>query len=317
MVQYLVRRLLLIVPTLLLVVAIVFLSMRILPTDIADIIVDNAGVGGAAYTKQAIREQLNLDKPLPVQLGIYIGHLVQGDLGRSAYDRKPVLKKIADSLPVTLELTILAMAISTTTAIVIGIISAVYQDSAVDYILRIVSILAFAAPVFWVGTMAIIFPAIWWNYFPPLFYVPFRENPVDNLRQFIAPALTLAIALAGSVARMVRSSMLEVLRQDYVRTARAKGLSERVVITRHALRNGFIPVLTFLGLQLTVLLGGTVIVESIFALPGLGSLTISAVLTKDYPAIQGSVLVFAAVVTLVNLGVDLSYGLLDPRLRRG
>lgn len=317
MVQYLVRRLLLIVPTLLLVVAIVFLSMRILPTDIADIIVDNAGVGGAAYTKQAIREQLNLDKPLPVQLGIYIGRLVQGDLGRSAYDRKPVLKKIADSLPVTLELTILAMAISTTTAIVIGIISAVYQDSAVDYILRIVSILAFAAPVFWVGTMAIIFPAIWWNYFPPLFYVPFRENPVDNLRQFIAPALTLAIALSGSVARMVRSSMLEVLRQDYVRTARAKGLSERVVITRHALRNGFIPVLTFLGLQLTVLLGGTVIVESIFALPGLGSLTISAVLTKDYPAIQGSVLVFAAVVTLVNLGVDLSYGLLDPRLRRG
>jgi len=315
MLQYILRRLLLAVPTLLLVVVIVFLSIRILPTDIADIIVDNAGVGGAAYTKAAIRKQLHLDQPVIVQLGTYIGDLARGDMGHSAYDRKPVLNKIGTAFPITLELTIIAMVLSTAAAIVIGVLSAMRQDTMLDYTLRVFSILAFSAPVFWIGTIAIIFPAIWWHYFPPLFYVPFQKDPSANMRQFIVPALVLAFALSGSVARMVRSSMLEVLRQDYVRTARAKGLRERVIIGRHALRNGFIPVLTFLGLQLTVLLGGTVIIESIFALPGLGSLTLSAVLTKDYPVIQGSVLVFAAIVVLVNLVVDLSYGVLDPRLR--
>jgi peptide/nickel transport system permease protein len=317
MAQYLVRRFLLLIPTLLLVVVIVFLSMRILPTDIADLIVDNAGVGGSAYTKDAIREQLNLDEPLAVQLGLYVGNLARGDLGNSAYDRKPVLEKIVEAFPVTLELALLAMSMSACTAVVIGVLSAIRQDTLLDYTLRVLSILAFSAPVFWVGTMAVIFPAIWWGYFPPLFYVPFQDDPVQNLRQFIVPAIVLAISLAGTVARMVRSSMLEVLRQDYVRTARAKGLRERIVISRHALRNGFVPVLTLLGLQLAVLLGGTVIVESIFALPGLGSLTINAVLTKDYPMIQGSVLVFAAMVALVNLAVDVGYGFLDPRLRRG
>jgi peptide/nickel transport system permease protein len=315
MAQYVIRRLLLAVPTLLLVVAIVFLSMRILPTDIADLIVDNAGVGGSAYTKTAIRQQLNLDKPVLVQLGLYVGNLARGDMGHSAYDRKPVLKKVGTAFPITLELTIIAMVLSTVAAIVIGVLSAVKQDTPLDYVLRVFSILAFSAPVFWIGTIAIIFPAVWWHYFPPLFYVPFQQNPSENLRQFIVPSLVLAFSLSGSVARIVRSSMLEVLRQDYVRTARAKGLRERVIIGRHALRNGFIPVLTFLGLQLAVLLGGTVIIESIFALPGLGSLTLSAVLTKDYPVIQGSVLIFAAIVVLVNLVVDLSYGVLDPRLR--
>ncbi len=250
-----------------------------------------------------------------VQLGLYYKQLAQGDLGHSAYDRKPVLGKIETAFPITLELTTLAMLFSTVTAILIGVLSAMFQDSVLDYALRILSILAFAAPVFWIATMVVIFPAIWWNYLPPIFYVPFRKDPVQNLHQFVVPSLVLAFALMGSVARMVRSSMLEVLRQDYVRTARAKGLATWVVISRHALRNGFIPVLTFLGLQLAVLLGGTVIIEQVFALPGLGSLAIRAVQSKDYPLIEASVLVFSGVVILVNLAVDLSYGFLDPRLR--
>ena len=311
------RRVLLAVPTVLLVVAFVFLATRVLPTDIADLMVDNAGVGGSPFTKDAIRKELNLDKPIPIQFGIYVANLARGDMGVSAYDRKPVLKKIRDAFPITLELTILAMAFSSTVSVLVGIVSALRQDSVTDYVLRVVTISAFAAPIFWIGTLVIIMPAIWWNYFPPLFYVSFIEDPKANLQQFVPPALVLGAALTGSVARMVRSSMLEVLRQDYVRTARAKGLTTAVVIRRHALRNAFIPVLTFMGLQLASLLGGTVIIESIFALPGLGQLTISSVTTKDYPVIQGTVLVFAVIVILVNLAVDLSYGLIDPRLRYG
>jgi peptide/nickel transport system permease protein len=314
--QYLIRRVLLIVPTMLFVVAIVFLAMRILPTDIADLIVNNAGVGGAAYSKQAIRQQLNLDKPLAVQLALYTEHLLHGDLGRSAYNRKPVIEEIGQAFPVTLELTILAMSISTCLAILVGVTSAVKQDTLIDYVVRVSSILAFSAPVFWVATILIVFPAVWWHYFPPIFYIPFLQDPLQNLQQFIVPAIALALALFGSVARLVRSSLLEVLRQDYVRTAWAKGLSSRTVLVRHALKNALIPVVTFLGLQLSALLGGTVLIESIFGLPGLGSLTINAVNTKDYPVVQGTTLVFAAIVALVNLATDISYGLIDPRLKR-
>ena len=317
MAKYATRRLLLALPTLALVVTIIFTIIRVVPkTDIADLIVEGGGTGGAAVTKDAIRKQLNLDKPLPAQLALYFADLVKGNMGSSAYDRKPVASKIVAALPITIEVTILSVVLSTATAIVIGVISAIKQDTLTDYVVRILTILAFAAPVFWVGTLAIIMPANWWNYFPPLFYVSFYQDPIANLRQFMVPSVVLALGLMGSVARMVRSSMLEVMRQDYIRTAYAKGLKQRTVIQRHALKNGFIPVLTFIGLQVSNLLGGTVIVESIFALPGLGTLTISSVTTKDYPVIQGTVLVFGVFVVLVNLIVDLSYGLVDPRLRR-
>jgi len=315
--KYAMRRLILALPTLALVVTIIFTIIRVVPkTDIADLIVDNGGTGGSAVTKDAIRKQLNLDKPLPVQLGLYFADLVTGDMGSSAYDRKPVASKIWAALPITIEVTLLSVVMSTLLAIVIGVVSAIKQDTIVDYVVRVLTILAFAAPVFWIGTLAIIMPAKWWNYFPPLFFVPFTEDPLSNLQQFMIPSIVLALGLMGSVARMVRSSMLEVMRQDYIRTAYAKGLKQTTVIQRHALKNGFIPVLTFIGLQVSNLLGGTVIVESIFALPGLGTLTISSVTTKDYPVIQGAVLVFGISVVLVNLLVDLSYGLVDPRLRR-
>lgn len=316
MLRYAAHRLLLAIPTLFLVVLIVFTAIRVVPTDIADLLVDAGGAGGSVATKENIRKQFHLDKPIPVQLGIYVADLLRGDMGVSAYDRKPVTAKITGALPVTIELTLLAMVMSTALAIAVGVMSALRQNTLFDYAMRLVTIFAYAAPVFWIGTLAIIVPAALWNYFPPLFFVPFFDDPLENLRQFLLPAVVLAVGLIGSVARMVRSSMLEVLRQDYIRTAYAKGLTSRVVIQRHALRNGFIPVLTFIGLQLSNLLGGTVIIESIFALAGLGTLTISAVTNKDYPVIQGTVLFFASLVVLVNLLVDLSYGLIDPRLRR-
>ncbi len=316
MIKYASRRILLAIPTLFLVIAIVFTAIRVVPTDIADLLVSSAGtVGVSDEVKASIRHELHLDQPIPVQLGFYVLNLFKGDMGHSAYDRKPVVKKIEDALPVTFEVAMLAIGMSTFLAIGLGVLSALRQDTFYDYGLRLITIFAFAAPVFWVGTLAIILPAKWWNYFPPLFFVPFFSDPLSNLQQFLLPAVVLAMNLMGSVSRMVRSSMLEVLRQDYIRTAYAKGLSARTVITRHALRNGFIPVLTFIGLQLSNLLGGTVIIESIFALPGMGTLTISAITTKDYPVIQGTVLFFGTIVVVVNLLVDLSYGIIDPRLR--
>jgi peptide/nickel transport system permease protein len=312
---YVVNRLALMVPTLVFALAIVFFGMRILPTDIADLIVENAPFGGAAFTKTVIRRQLNLDKPLIVQFGAFLLQLGRGDLGTSAYDRRPVSERISTALPPTLELTFLSMTIAIVVALIAGITSAVYQDSVLDLVVRVFSILTFAAPLFWIGTMVIVFPAIWWRYFPPLFYQSLFQSPRDNLREFLPPALVLGLTAAGYVARMVRSSLLEVLRHDYVRTARAKGLSEAVVLTRHALRNSFTSVVSFLGLQLTTLLGGVVIVETIFAMPGLGSLVLTAVTTKDYPVIQGAVLVLAVIVLLVNLAVDLSYAFVDPRIR--
>ena len=318
MLMYVTRRLLLAIPTLFLVILIVFTAVRVVPTDIADLLVANSSssTGSSEELKATIRKELHLDQPIPVQLAFYLVNLVQGDIGRSAYDTKPVATKIYDALPVTIEVAFLAMTMSTVLAIGIGVLSALRQDTFYDYGIRLLTIFAFAAPVFWVGTLAIVMPARW-GYFPPLFFVPFLDDPISNLQQFLMPAAVLAMNLMGSVARMVRSSMLEVLRQDYIRTAYAKGLQTRVVITRHALRNGFIPVLTFLALQLSNLLGGSVIIESIFALPGVGTLTVNAISTKDYTVIQGCVLFFGCIVVVMNLLVDVSYGFIDPRLRRG
>ena len=315
--KYAISRILLAFPTLLLVVTVVFVAVRVLPTDIADLLVSDASssTGSTANVKAQIRKDLHLDQPIPIQLGYYILNVAKGDLGRSAYDGKPVAVKIMKALPVTLEVTLLSITMSTAFALGIGVLSALRQDTFYDYGIRFATIFAFAAPVFWIGTLAIVMPARWWSYFPPIFFVSFFDDPLANLRQFLVPATVLALNLMGSVSRMVRSSMLEVLRQDYIRTAYAKGLNTRLVITRHALRNGFIPVLTFLGLQLSNLLGGTVIVESIFALPGLGTLTVGSISTKDYQLIQGCVLFFGVIVVVINLLVDMSYGIIDPRLR--
>jgi len=311
------RRMLMAIPTLFLVVLIVFTAVRVVPTDIADLLVAESTTtqGNSEAMKAQIRKELYLDRALPVQFVFYTTSLLKGDIGRSAYDQKPVASKIREALPVTMEMALLAITLSTSMALVIGIMSALRQDTFYDYGIRVVTTFAFAAPVFWIGTLAIVLPARW-GYFPPLFFAPFLENPIANLQQFLVPATVVALNLMGSVSRMVRSSMLEVLRQDYIRTAYAKGLQTKVVIMRHALRNGFIPVLTFLGLQLSNLLGGSVIIESVFALPGVGTLTINAIRTKDYQVIQGCVLFFGAIVVFMNLAVDVAYGFIDPRMRR-
>ncbi len=244
---------------------------------------------------------MKLDKPLPVQYLFFLRDVANGSLGYSAYDRKPVSAKIRDAMPITLQLAAMSISVSLVLALFIGVISALKQDTPVDYAVRVRSILSFSAPIFWTGTLLVIFPAIWWYYFPPILSVPFFDNPVENLRQFLLPSVTLGVFLSGSIARMVRSSMLEVLRQEYIRTARAKGLHERLVIMRHSLKNALIPVVTFSGVQLASLLGGTVIVESIFALPGMGRLTIDAVFERDYPTIQGTVPFFSFMVLLINL----------------
>ena len=305
------------VPVLFLVVTMVFVLIRIVPGDVAVLMVAEAGgLGGAAgQTIEKIRSDLHLNEPIYVQYLLFLRDMSHGDLGRSYYDNKPALGKILDRLPVTLELAILSIAVSLMIAVPLGVISAIRQDSWIDYIARLGSILALSMPLFWTGTMLVIFPAIWFNWLPPLGYAAPWEDLSKNLKQFLVPALVLGAALAGTVARMTRSAMLEVLRQDYIRTALAKGLRERVIIYRHALKNAMIPVITIVGLQVAFLLGGSVVVETIFSLPGVGRLTVNSVFQRDLPQLQVNVLFFSFIILMVNLMVDLTYGWLDPRIR--
>jgi peptide/nickel transport system permease protein len=262
-----------------------------------------------------IDHDLGLDQPLIKQYFSWAGDIIQGDFGRSMVNRRPVVEEIRNRMAATLELTILSSGFAVLVALPIGVLSALKQDRWPDVSLRILTIGWLAMPSFWVGTMLITLPAKWWGYSPPTPYVQFWDDPLKNLEQMYLPAIALGLALSAILARITRSSMLEVLRQDYVRTARAKGLAERTVLSRHALKNAMLPVITLFGLQLGFLIGGTVVLESLFALPGLGTLLLSAVLTKDFPEIQGLVLFFAVIIMVINLAVDLSYSLFDPRVR--
>jgi peptide/nickel transport system permease protein len=244
-----------------------------------------------------------------------MGHVVRGDLGTSMVSRRDVWGEIRSRMYLTVELALLSGTFALILAIPIGVYSAVKQDKPADYLLRLVTVGWLSMPSFWVATMLITFPAKWWGYSPPVGYAHLWEDPVKNLQQLYMPVFALGIALSASLARLARSSMLEVLRQDYVRTARAKGLNQRSVLYRHALKNAMLPVITLFGLQFGFLLGGTVVLESIFALPGLGTLLLSAVIVKDYTQIQGIVLFFAVMIILINLLVDLSYAWFDPRVK--
>jgi peptide/nickel transport system permease protein len=226
----------------------------------------------------------------------------------------PVVEQLAQRWPVTLELGLMALIIGQLIALPIGIFSALRQDKWGDYIGRSFAILCISIPGFWLATMVIVFPSIWWGYMPSIMLIPFTEDPIGNLKMFIIPALVMGMAMSGMTMRMTRTMMLEVLRQDYIRTAWAKGLGERVVVTRHALKNALIPVITVMGFQLPVLIGGTVIIEQIFMLPGMGRLLVEATLNRDYPVISGIMFLFSIILVLVNLAVDLAYGLLDPRV---
>jgi peptide/nickel transport system permease protein len=315
--NYIIKRLLLLIPTLFIVSVIVFLLVRFVPGSAIDVIqatISQAGV--TQVDRAAIAHALGLDVPVHVQYIRWIGDIIlHGDLGTSIIQGQPVLSMIVRRLPVTLELGLLALIISTLIGVPLGTYSAVRQDSLGDYTGRTIAILLIAIPSFWLAILIMIYPAIWWGWAPPVKLIPFTENPIGNLGMFLIPAAILGTATAGGIMRMQRTMVLEVMRQDYIRTAWAKGLTERVVIMRHGLKNAFIPVITILGGQVGMLIGGAVIIENIFCLPGLGQLALQALNQRDYPLVMALTLVTAVFVMLVNLIVDLTYTWLDPRIR--
>ncbi|MCT9811361.1 ABC transporter permease [Acidovorax sp. Be4] len=314
---YILRRLLALLPTLLIASIIVFVIVRMVPGDVVDLMLSQNDAGSNQLTREQLLATLGLDKPIWEQYGIWIsGLLFRGDLGQSLWQNEAVVHMIAARLPVTFELGLLAMVIALTVAIPIGVYSAVKQDTAGDYIARSFSLLMLAVPSFWVGTMITVFPSIWWGWSPEIQFTPFLQDPLQNLQQMLIPAIILGLALSAITMRMTRTMMLEVLRQDYIRTARAKGLGEMLILTRHAVRNALIPVITLIGSQAPILIGGAVILEQIFVLPGMGLLLLDAVNQRDYPVVTGVFFVVGLAVMLINLVVDLSYGLIDPKVRQ-
>jgi peptide/nickel transport system permease protein len=307
------RRLALLVPTLLGVSIVVFVLVRLLPGDAVALQLQDARTSAA--DEAALRSQLGIDRPIVVQYVDWLGSLARADLGHSFRTHQPVVEELAGRLPVTAELGVLALLIATVVAVAVGVTSAVKQDTWADYAARSAAIGLLAIPGFWLGTLVVTLPSVWWHWTPPLRYVRLTEDPVKNLSIIVIPAVILGLGLSGGLMRLVRTQMLEVLRQDFIRTASAKGLAEYTVVIHHALKNAFIPALTVLGLQVALLVSGTVVLESIFVLPGMGRYLLESVQARDYPSIQGLNLIFAVVIVFTNLLVDLLYGWLDPRVR--
>ena len=297
-----------------LVSLVIFSLVRILPGDAIIMQLDQA----AAPTPEALsraRQELGLERPFLAQYRTWVTGALHGDLGRSLITRRPVTRELLKRINLTCHLAVMSIVVALLIALPVGVLSAVKQDTASDYFARFFAVLGLSLPDFWLATVAITFLAIWVRWIPPIGFAPLWEDPARCLGQLLIPALIIGARLAAVSMRMTRSALLEVLRQDYIRTARAKGTRERAVIVRHALKNAFIPVVTVIGQQFSVLLGGTVIVEFIFLQPGVGSLMLDAVLLRDYTLIQGAVLFFAVVIVVTNLLVDLSYAWLDPRIR--
>lgn len=311
---FIIRRLLAVIPTLLFTSVIVFASIRLIPGDVIDLMLAQNDIS-TGNDRALIEASLGLDKPIYVQYFVWVTDILQGDLGRSLWQNTPVTEQLAATLPITFELGLLALMVALSVAIPIGIYSAMRQDTAGDYIARSFSLLMLAIPSFWLGTLVMVFPSVWWRWAPPLQYTPFLEDPLGNLGHLLVPAILLGLSLSAVTMRMTRTMMLEVLRQDYIRTARAKGLAENMVVLRHALRNCLIPVVTLIGLQAPLLIGGAVILEQIFVVPGMGLLLLEAVFQRDYPVVTGVFLVVGVAILTINLVVDLTYGFLDPKVR--
>lgn len=314
--SYLIRRIILVVPTLILASLIIFFIIRLIPGNVVDIIAGQMAQFGHPANKEVIRRDLGLNVPIYVQYFRWIGNIIlHGNFGTSIWRGIPVTGEILQRWSVTFELGLMGLIISLLIALPIGVYSAVRRDKFGDYLSRSFAIFLMAVPSFWIATMIVVFPSIWWGWSPPIIYSTFRENPIANLQMMILPAVVLGMSIAGVIMRMTRSMMLEVLRQDYIRTAWAKGLRERAIVMGHAVKNAMIPVVTMIGLQAPVLLGGVVVIEQIFNLPGMGRLLVSAVSYRDYPVIMGIMLFFGAGMVIVNLVVDMTYGLLDPRIK--
>jgi peptide/nickel transport system permease protein len=300
------------IPSLLIASLIVFTLPRLIPGDVVAMMLEEK-----AYAKdlEELRAKLGLNRPIYVQYFEWVGRAVRGDLGESLWTRQPVLQEIGHRLPITLELALLSLAVALIIAIPVGVISAARQDTVQDYTARSVAILGLSVPGFWLATLVIVLPAIWWGWRPLTGYVEISKDPAGHLVQMMLPAVILGIAFAAALMRLTRGMLLEVLRQDYVRTAWSKGLRERVIILKHGLRNAIIPVITYLGTQLPQVIGGTVVIETIFGLPGMSRFLFDAINQRDYPVIQGINLVVVSFIVLINLAIDALYAVLDPRIR--
>lgn len=313
---YVIRRVLALVPTLIFASLIVFITVRMIPGDVIDLMLSTNDIGADKKSREQLEEALGLNQPVYIQYFRWLGAiLLDGSLGKSLWQNTSVMEDILHRLPLTFELGLMALIVALIVGIPIGVYSAVSQDTIGDYVTRSFAILALALPGFWVGTLVMVFPAIWWGWSPDVKLTPFTEDPLRHMSQMAIPALILGKAFSAVVMRLTRTMMLEVMRQDYIRTALAKGLATRTTIMRHALRNALIPVVTLVGLQAPVLVGGAVILEQIFVIPGMGLLLLEAVSQRDYPIITGVFLIVGVAVVFINLLVDLSYGLLDPKVR--
>ena len=314
---YIAKRFLLFIPTLLLATLVVFILLRLIPGDPA--LVKLVGeTGEAKFTQEqlaAMRAKLGTDRPLYVQYGNWVWGMLRLDFGVSMFFEDAVSRDLAAKFPITLELTVVALLIATIIAVPLGLLSAIKQDTPADYVARIITITGVALPNFWVGIMIVYFLVLLFSWMPPLGYVNVWEEPATNLRQLIFPALALGFYNMAFTARVTRSSMLEVYREDYIRTARAKGLAERVVILRHALKNALLPIATVSGYEFGRLLAGTVVIENIFMVPGMGKLLLDSVFHRDYTTVQAIIVVTTVAVLLLNLALDVIYGWLNPRIR--
>jgi peptide/nickel transport system permease protein len=310
--SYLLKRLLVAIPSLLIASLIVFTLPRLLPGDAVQLMLEEK-----AYGKDLddLRHKLGLDRPIYIQYFQWLGDVVRGNLGESLWTKRAVSEELARRLPVTMFLGSMAIVFAVLIAIPIGVLAAVRADTLRDYVARSAAILGLSVPSFWLATLAIILPAMWWGWTPNLQFTDFGQDPARHIVQFMLPAAILGVASAAAVMRLTRAMLLEVLRQDYVRTAWAKGLREGVVVLKHSLKNAVIPVVTILGIQLAQIFSGTVVIESIFGLPGMGRFLFDAILQRDYPVIQGINLLVVSIVVVMNLIVDMLYAVLDPRIR--
>ncbi|MEX2236020.1 MAG: ABC transporter permease [Dehalococcoidia bacterium] len=315
MVSYLLSRLVGYFVVLLIVSTIAFGMIRIVP---GDFVTSNIARSGSVPEERlsGIRHELGLDRPVYTQYFVWLGDAVQGDFGKSLVTSRPVTDELRERLPATIELAVAATVLSALIGVTLGVVAAVRANSPIDLAARSIAVAGVSIPSFWVGTLAITLPALWWGWIRPANYRDFWEDPWVNLQQVWMPVVILAFAFSADIMRVTRSSMLEVLHQDYIRTARAKGLTDLRVVIGHALRNALIPVVTVVGLQFAFLLSGEVIMEQIFAIPGIGQRLVTATVQRDYPVLQGGVLVIATGFVLINFLVDLSYAYLDPRLKR-
>lgn len=312
--KYILKRVLLLIPTILIVCIIVFAIMRMIPGDAVDAICLRLSKAGIVVDPQVISAQLGMDKPAIQQFFIWIGDLLHGNLGDSFFQNESVWKAISRQLPVSLELGVLTLILTNIISIPLGLFCAARQDTLGDKGIRAIAVILMSMPVFWIATIVLVYPSLKWGYSPPMMYVSFFEDPISNMQMFFVPALLGAFTISGMELRTVRTVTLETMRQDYIRTAWAKGVKESTILFKHAFRNAMIPVITVIGGTVAGLIGGSVILENIFNIPGIGQQTVTALGNRDYPLVQGCVLVFSVFVMIVNLIVDIAYKWIDPRI---